>query len=246
MQVTHYYVFVFALLLGCNSSVGIAKESVRIVTEEWRPYNYTNERGEIEGLAAEKMKRIMALLNIEYSMQSYPWPRAMHMASFRPNTIIFSIFRTPERENRFYWACPLIAPVKAYLYKMKKRKDLTPQNIEQVKSYVTALNRADSVHEILLQQGFEDGKNLELSAEQGASIRKLYSGRVDFIVGSEWQLGESVKAQGYAVDEIEKVLPITTLSNYDACMAFSLATDKALVEKIQQALSEDNKQFGLP
>jgi polar amino acid transport system substrate-binding protein len=240
-----YNYFILLLILSF-SAIASEKERFRIVTEEWRPYNYTNELGEIEGLATEKVKRIMAALNIEYSMHSYPWTRLMHVASSQPNTIIFSIFRTPERENRFQWACPLTGPVKAYLYKLKKRQDLQLDKLEQAKKYTIALNRADSVHEILLQQGFEDGKHLELSSEQGASIRKLYSGRVDFIVGSQWQIGESVKAQGFAFDEMERLLPITSLSNYDTCMAFSLSTDKQLVEKIQKALKEDNQRFGLP
>lgn len=222
-----------------------AKVSIRVVTEEWRPFNYTNEHGELVGRATKKVKRILDALNYSYTINSYPWLRSMQLAENTKNTLIYSIYRTPEREHRFQWVCPLIPPVKVYLFKLRKRNNLTINSLEEAKNYVISVNRADSGHEYLRSKGFVEGVNLDITADPDASPRKLFASRVDFLMQSEWEMVESVKRVGKRYDEVERLIEVNSVNALKACMAFSLSTDSKIVAEFRQALENDNQRFKL-
>lgn len=122
MQKTVCYCISFLLCLSCFSSV--AKDSLRIVTEEWPPYNYTNDNGKVVGAATAKVRWILEQADIDYTLESYPWARAIDLASSKKNVAIFSVYRTQVREPQFKWVCPLISPVPTFIFKLKARTDL--------------------------------------------------------------------------------------------------------------------------
>ena len=235
---------ILALLLSAASSAA-EKTKIAVVTEEWRPFNYTNSKGELVGRSTEKVKAILNGLNFDYEIQSYPWTRAMNMASRNENTLIYSIYRTPERESKYQWVCPLMAPVKVFLFRLQSRNDIQVKTLDDAKKYVISVNRNGSGHEFLRDNGFVEGINLDITSDPIASPRKLFAGRVDLLMQSEWEMTESVKRVGQNYAEVAPVLEVTRVNELEACMAFSPNTDKAIVKEVQRALDDYNNTFGL-
>ncbi|WP_462172966.1 substrate-binding periplasmic protein [Pseudoalteromonas xiamenensis] len=165
-----------SFILWCSTADALPR--LEVVTEEWRPYNYLDENGTLIGGATEKVKRVLDKAGVEYEMQVYPWVRALKIARQKPNTLIYSIFRTPERESWFHWGCPLLQPVKEYVFTLKSRKDIKIRTLEDAKQYITSTVRGSVGHDFLVNQGFEAGKNLDVAADASAIPRKLLAGRV--------------------------------------------------------------------
>ncbi len=229
---------VFVYLL----SVKYAYAEIKIVTEHWYPYNYVDENGEIVGLATKKVKAIFDSLNLSYSIESYPWARSIMLAQKNDNTLIYSIFKTPERKNKFQWICPLLPPVKINLYKLKSRKEIVVSDLSDAKNYVVSINRDDSAHEYLKTQGFVDGKNIDLSSSEEVSTKKLLAKRVDLIMQTEHTMKQRLSSLGFSLDYVEKVAQVDNFNENNICMAFNLTTDKKLVKLIQKSLDEMNKK----
>ena len=90
----------FSLLLGwlCTNTVA---QPLNVVTENWPPYNYQSPSGEIHGIATDNVREILALTDLSYQIRVNPWARSLHLAKTKPNTLIYSIYRSAEREPYF-------------------------------------------------------------------------------------------------------------------------------------------------
>ncbi|ESP94170.1 substrate-binding periplasmic protein [Pseudoalteromonas luteoviolacea] len=216
---------------------------LQVVTEEWVPYNYANQEGEIVGRATKKVREVLDLAGIEYDINLYPWARSMKLTRTQANTMIYSIYRSGDRETMFEWACPLMRPVRQYLFKLKNREDIKVASLEDAKKYVISIVRGSVVHEYLVKHGFEAGINLDITADPSASQRKLLAGRIDFLLTTEYTMYETLKAIGVNYDVVTPVIEVRNNSDRRACMAFNLNTDKELINKVRRALAEHNRKF---
>jgi hypothetical protein len=71
-------------------------------TEEWAPYNYA-ESTAAKGISTDILREACALAKRVCEIHLVPWARAYKMASSTPNTLAFTMARTPEREKEFLW-----------------------------------------------------------------------------------------------------------------------------------------------
>ena len=232
-------------LLFCYGLKASDEVALSVVTEEWQPFNYTDDNGVIVGRSTTKVKAILDSLGYKYDIRSYPWKRAMRMAENDENTLIYSIFRTPEREQKYQWACPLMAPVKMYLFHLAMRDDIDVTSLEDAKNYVISVGRNARSHETLLEKGFIEGQHLDVSADPSGELRKFLAGRVDFLVQSEWEMSESLKGVERQYIEVVRSLEVANVNERSACIAFSKKTDKEIVNRVQAALDKYNKKFDL-
>ena len=164
------------------------------------------------------------------------------LAQRNENTLIYSIFKTAEREDKFQWICPLLPPVKIFLFKLKNRHDLKANTLEEVKQHTISINLGDSSHEFLKSVGFEDGINLDITSSDEISVNKLFSNRVDYIVQTEFTSNQLLGLLNKPENSLSKVIELKDYSNNHICMAFSLSTDKNLVKKFRNELLKLNHQ----
>lgn len=99
---------VLVLLVLCflfmTPSYIIANEKpLKIVTEYLKPYQIKNEDGSLGGYGTDIVQALLTLTNKKADIAVLPWARAYRMALNEPNVLIFSIARTPHRENLFQW-----------------------------------------------------------------------------------------------------------------------------------------------
>lgn len=168
-----------ALILMCFALPARAQD-IRIVTEEFPPYNYSDD-GFAKGLSSEVVQAVLAETGLTAEFLFLPWARAYLTAQNTKNTVIFSIGRIPEREDLFEWI-GVIAPYNTSLYKLASRTDLTIVSLSDAKDYSIGVSVEDVIYQYLKSQNFT---NLDIVGEDVLNIRKLALSRLDLIAFDE-------------------------------------------------------------
>lgn len=193
------------MFLLCVPLKTYAEEHILIVTEEWPPFNYT-VNGEITGLSYEVVNHLLQQLDKPYKIEMLPNMRSMKTIANQPKTMMFSMFRTPEREHQFHWIGP-IANGAVYFYK-RKGADISIRNLSELKqSKLSVCSRSQgSIVRLLVKQGIT---NLESFATNGAEVYKmLLAGRCDLAI-SETEFGAHflLKKLGYSLEDVLERIP---------------------------------------
>ena len=98
MNIKCLLLIVFLML---NASSSIAKQLV--VTEVLPPYQLYNENNVLSGFSVEVLEALFKITKDDIDLKVLPWARAYRTALNKPNTLIFSLSRSPSRENLFFW-----------------------------------------------------------------------------------------------------------------------------------------------
>lgn len=78
-------------------------------TEQFPPYNY-QENGTLKGVAVDLLGEITGKMGLRVTpdqVHLVPWTEGYQAALTLNNTVLFSTFRLPEREQSFKWAGPI-------------------------------------------------------------------------------------------------------------------------------------------
>jgi polar amino acid transport system substrate-binding protein len=77
---------------------------LRILTEDYPPLNYV-EDGRVTGASTEILTLVYKELGLELpEIEVMPWPRAYHLTQSQDPFMLFTMSRTPAREDLFQWA----------------------------------------------------------------------------------------------------------------------------------------------
>lgn len=222
-------------MLFCVRSAG-ASESIKVVTEDWPPYNFSMPNGEVGGISTKIVRRVLDQSGLNYDIQVYPWARSFDMARTKPNVMIYSIFRSREREHLFKWICPLTEPVKLYLYRLTNRTDVDVKTIMDAKNYTTGVTRGDYPHHYLTDLGFVEKQHLQLSPDDDLNVRKMLNGRVDLVVEAELTMRSILTQTDAPYHTVIPILQIRANDSAPNCMAFSKKTPDSVVQRVRDAL----------
>lgn len=206
-----------ALAAGCAlaGACWAAEQKLSIVTEEWAPYNYS-EDGAIKGFSVEIVRAIAQGLNADIDIQLLPTMRAKASLEGNKRTMLITMLRTPERETKYKWIGPL-GDSAIYFYK-RKGNPLGVATLEDAKSVRSICSRQGALTTSrLLAAGFT---NLETGASDGTAVyRMLIFGRCDLAV-SDSPLGvvHLLKQMNYPPDAVVQT-PVKLISSpiYIAC-----------------------------
>lgn len=221
------------IIIGTILSDAYAQENIIIVTEEWPPFNYS-KNGELTGFSVEIVQNILKMNNEDYRIEMLPSLRSTFTLNARPNTMMFSLFRTPEREAQYKWVGPLCDGSISF-YKLRDRQ-LKIESLADIKNVESIACRAQGLIPTLLQeQGFT---NLDMTATNSLQIyKKLLSGRCDIAI-SDTDLGmrHYLKLLNVDPDILEKI----PVKFFEAELYIACSSDipDAEVQRWQAALDE--------
>jgi polar amino acid transport system substrate-binding protein len=178
-----------------------------MLTEEYPPFGFQRE-GEALGSSVDQVRRIMADIHAEYTIDVVPWARAIGTAETDPATCAFTTTLLPDRMDRFKWVEPLNLDV----LMLVGRADGTakPKTLAEAKAMTVAVHKADSGEVFAKAEGFprlDSAPSLELS------LKKLQAGRVDLIILTR-KAFEELQANG---QPLEAVLDVETTRSGIAC-----------------------------
>jgi len=215
--------------------VFLQAQNLKIMTEIFSPYQF-RENGKLKGISVDIVKAIQKEIGDTSKIKVYPWARGVKILDNKPNSILFSMMKTPQRANKYYWVGPID---KLEMVFFKKRganiKLTTIDDARKVKKIGVAKSVAN--YDVLKAKGF---KNLDvISGSDDRNIEKLLKGRID--------LWPYVKAAGlYNAKKLGKAGEIVPIDNVILAqgylyIAFNKKTDKNIVKKWQKAFDKLQK-----
>lgn len=221
------------------SPIVSSKTKLRIVTEEFAPYNYLHEN-EVVGKNTQLVKLVLNELSLTTEIEILPWVRAYNTALHHPNTLIFSLAKNSQREQSFHWI-GVLSTVDVCLFSLKS-KDLTEiSNLEQMKRYRVVSQREGHISQQLVKEGFEERKNLFNAISIEHAIQMLLLNRADFIGYPAEVLFYNIERMG----EDHKQLLRTNfcIDSTALYLAFNKQTSTELVNEFRAALEKAKKDI---
>lgn len=225
-------VLFFLSLLTCSASVcAQSLEQLRYITEEYPPFNYKTESG-VSGISVELLQEVWESAGIsERPIELVPWARGYFDLQNNPDTVLFAVARTKQRERLFKWACPIVKT--RYVLFGRKADKIKIVQKKQLKQYTIGTIRSDVGEQELLNM-FTHPINILSNVSMQPNLELMEMGRVHLIAYDELAANGMLKEFGRNPDDYEVVFPIT---NSVTCFAFNYETDDAIVDLFQSHLT---------
>lgn len=220
-----------------NESNDIHNTVINVVTENAFPYQYL-ENASVTGPASKLVQHVLEKAGFEYQQNILPWARTYKYAQTKPNTLIYSIARTPERENKFQWVGHLTL-LNYYLVGLSSSKLTHPVTLNSLKQLNIGTIRNSANHKYLHNQGF---KYLHLLTTPEQTVKMLKLGRID-LFPTDYATFQLTCL--HLMLDCREIVPIYRLEETSTSlyMAFSRQTDKRIVNKVRQAYKDVMKSY---
>lgn len=210
-------------------------EDIRWMSEQYPPYNYVDDDGTPKGVTFDILMEMFDDMDINVpadDIEFLPWARSYRTLQNTPQTALFSMTYTPERQELFEFVGPII-PSKITLI-APKSAGLNVTSVADMNQLSIGAIRDDIGQQLLLSQGVS-ADQIQLSSKTDAMIRKLKSGRVDAIAYGQDIAFWTMKSMGMSPTDFESVY---TLADGQMGYAFHKDTDPALLEQLQTTLDQ--------
>lgn len=231
----------FSILLALCGVPAVAADTeppshaLDVLTEEWGPITF-EEHGQARGFAVDVVDAIQMRIKSISIIQVVPWTRGFHEVKSQPNVVLFTVFRSKEREKLFTLLGPL-ARCEVSFYGLADAK-LSIKNINDAKRVLAIAAKDDTWFATTLEKaGF---KNLMLTKDPQQEARLLAAGRVDLISNDPVVIEKAFEDIGKKDLKLKRYL---TVEKGDLYIAFSKGTPPATIDKWKRAL-EDIKKDG--
>ncbi|MCL9783877.1 transporter substrate-binding domain-containing protein [Vibrio sp. S4M6] len=238
------FLIIFCSGLAQSASVN----DINWYTEEYPPWNYT-ENGELKGFYVDVLLDLWVKVGINKTKQDIrvlPWARGYHYLNTDPNTALFSMARTAEREKLgILWVGPLETGKRTAIFAKKDKHyrfdSIDDVNQEFTKASVGSINKIGALNkgatgQFFLQIGGSP-KALHRVNTTDQLFGMLKNDRVSAISYNMMNAFYVMKKLGMNPKNYEVVFYLTppTTGGY---FGFNKDTDPQLIEVLQKALDE--------
>jgi len=207
--------------------------SIKLMTEIFPPYQYRH-KDKLIGISTDIINAIQEEIEVENKITVYPWSEAKTLLDNNQNTALYSMLRTPERENEYKWVGPLTS-MQLVFFK-KKGSKISLNSIDDAKKVnKVGVTKGVANYEMLTIQGFTNLEVLD-TAEDEENIQKLVNGKIDLWPTLLKAGLYNARLQGLS-GEIEPITDVIAFKG-DLYIAFNKQTDDDLVQKWQNAFDK--------
>ncbi|GAB2208908.1 hypothetical protein ROS1_57260 [Roseibium sp. ROS1] len=151
------------------------------LTEDWPPYQYI-ENGILKGVTVDLLLAILKEANAEQTLaeiEVVPWARGYSRVKTQPNTVLFSMTRTPEREEMFKWAGPILKNDTYFIGRKDQGIRIAgPADLYQYRFGVII----DDASEMFAKRHGIPSENITKNSRADLNMRMLEAGRIDFVI----------------------------------------------------------------
>lgn len=221
-------------LLGCWLHHSTAAP-VQLVTEVFPPYQQLQD-STVHGWSVDIVRQIMAAAQLPYQIDVMPWARAFKTARSTPDTLIFSLLRTEERESQFAWIAPL-CPMRISFYASSHRPEVQADDLNSALKYVVGVENGQANYRFLREQGFRESRNLVVVGHNHQLLQMLELGRIDLMLVSDIYV-QQLPERGA---QLRRVFTAHALEKY-LFLAAHPATNPQLLENLRQAWQQVKTQ----
>lgn len=204
-----------------------------VLTEDLPPLQITENNILVDGIAFHAVRHLLDSSELNYSIDVMPWARAYKIAREQPNVLLFSLVRTPHRENAFHWLTR-IADMDMYLVSAKTAQvGLT--TLEEARKVLIGVKRNDVVYEYLSANGFVDNQNLLIMRDTQDTYDALINHRVQLAPANPELINAYCKLSGCNLESFRFNVLMPDM-HQDFYLAASMGTDPRILKRIRQTI----------
>jgi polar amino acid transport system substrate-binding protein len=227
-----FLLLMFVLFILCYSSLFASQLS--IYCEDDPPFQIIEKDGSLKGLTAEVCQEIQKRVGNKDKIEVVPWARGLNALDTKPNTVLFSMSRTPERNPLYQWVGP-VNEISYGLY-VKAESKISIKNLDEAKKLKSiGVYNNDIRDQYLTRQGFT---NLDRVTDNTTNIKKLMLGRIDAYADSDDGLKSNAKEAGYTANDLKLIHVFMKTQLY---IAMSKDTPHEIVKQWNDALEQMKK-----
>lgn len=227
--------FLIWLSLYCNKLFAKA-EPLIFVAESLPPYHYLDDANKPTGALVDIVRAISKSAKFDIRIEIKPFARGFAQMKHHPNVFMFSLLKTPKRQQQFQWVGQ-IYHTEAFLVGLQGRSELHIMDLNQAKEKVVGTIRGYYSQQFLEDAGFNTDYNLSLSVNYQQMWQMLIKGRIDYILTNSLALDKELASIKVKQQSIEQYLAVEDFPS-QLHIATSLQTSKETVEKLKQGLSD--------
>ncbi len=191
-----YLIVAFAI---CLTGSTLFAQSIVIWGSDFEPLAYKNKTGQISGMNTEIVKFIVEDSRVKVKKWGIAsWARAFIEAKEKPNTLLYSVVRKPDREALFHWI-GMASPRRIFLFKLKSRTDIVINSWEDVKKYKVGSLRSGASTQYIESKGIKPHKLINLRQ----MLWMLYLGRIELTDMLDFSVKAVAKREGLFFDLFE-------------------------------------------
>lgn len=237
----------FALLAALSAAAGASAQADRkhapadagatlyIATEAAAPSSMRNARGQVVGIATDKVRAAMERAGVAYTIELLPWKRAYAAARTRRDACVYSTTRTPEREALFKWVGPL--DVAQWVLMARADRGIVLRNLEDARRYRIGTYNGDARDHYLRRLGFQ----VDTAPHDLINPRKLLLGRIDLWAAALRRGSTTLAQNGWE----GKIVPVLAFHQHDVFLACNRGVPDILVERLNEAFAALEREGAL-
>ena len=229
------FVFVSTTTIPClASNQTVSAKDLTYMTEQYPPYNYQDMNGRLQGISVDLLEKVWEKMNVSLNRSAIkllPWTDGYERTLKENNTVLFTTFRIPEREQLFKWVGPIASGRDVLL--AKSNKNISIVDKEDLRKIKIGAIEDDCAVQRLLNNGVKK-EDLILETKSTPIIKMLKNGTIDAWAYNDlagiWLIQQSGEnTSDYKVAYV--------LAQSDGYYAFNKGTPDSLVQSFQQALN---------
>ena len=225
--------FISIILLLFTFNIRAQVNQIRIVTEHLPPFQIGKDNRLVGGSVGNEINKLLRIVLPDHSIEVMPWARAYKVALNRPNTIIFSIVRTPEREDKFIWIGK-VADVSTELITLKRNALEPVKSINELRHIQIGVKRQDAVADFLASEGFLFGEQLVEIVNTFSTMKMLEKERITAIPSNRLITEYYCQTTGCNTTDFKTIYVFKQLSE-EFYLAASKGTDPMLIKRLKEA-----------
>ena len=214
-----------ASVLLTASLAATAAPPLRILTEDYPPFNMMGSGGRISGMSTDVLQEGFRRAGISYAIEMLPWIRALNLTILESNTCLYSTARTEAREHQFKWVGPLVDNPWVLYGRNDSRHAI--KSLEEARRFKIGGYSGDATAQYLIDRGFD----VDLASTDQLNIKKLLAGRIDF-----WATGKYPGAALLAREKVTQLHPILTFNTPMLYLACNPGMPDALIQQLNDQL----------
>jgi polar amino acid transport system substrate-binding protein len=210
-------------------------QQVTVVTENAPPLQYI-ENGKVAGVTTEIIRATLKHAGIESDINVYPWARAFKQSQMKPNTLIYPLIRTPDREEKFIWLGEILT-LKLGFVRLSKNTHIKVTSLKDAHQYQIGVMRFDFTQDFLDKNNFKVNQNYIIAKDIPQLLKLLYADKIDMFIADFELLQIMAISEGYDETKItsEFLLPDQTVSLH---FAANINSDKKIINRLKKSLGE--------
>jgi polar amino acid transport system substrate-binding protein len=203
---------------------------LRVITEEFPPYNFKTASG-ISGISTDIVRELMKRTNTSADIESMNWSDGYTLAISGPDTMIYSVARTSEREDKLKWVGPIGVWRLTFYADSKSNISITDMDGAR-RAGVVCVVKNDARYTTLMQDNFTQ---IQTVATDGECARKLKEGSVSLWFGSSTSFDGVIAKENLSQSDFK---PVYEVMNNPLYIGFSKDVPDSVVSNWQEKLGD--------